>query len=48
MKFAVVYTYPEDKSAIAEARPRHREYLAGLHNRGSCTPPGRSPATRAR
>jgi uncharacterized protein len=34
MKFAVVYTYPEDKSAIAEARPRHREYLSSLSQQG--------------
>lgn len=34
MKYAVVITYPEDKSPIADARPLHRGYLAGLAEQG--------------
>lgn len=34
MLYAVVYRYAEDTSAIAEARPRHRAYLAALHEQG--------------
>jgi uncharacterized protein YciI len=34
MKYAVVYRYAEEKSAITEARPRHRAYLGSLQEQG--------------
>ena len=34
MKYAVVYTYPEEKSRIPEVRPEHRKYLGGLKEQG--------------
>jgi uncharacterized protein len=33
MKFAAVIEYAQDKAKIAEIRPTHREYLAGLRER---------------
>ncbi|MCX7443936.1 YciI family protein [Corynebacterium sp. P7003] len=32
--FVVEYTYPADSSVITEVRPRHREFLAGLKEKG--------------
>ena len=34
MKFAAVIEYLQDKAKIAESRPAHRQYLAGLKERG--------------
>ncbi|SRR6266849_5415881 len=34
MKFAAIIEYSQDKSKIAEIRPLHRQYLAGLRERG--------------
>jgi uncharacterized protein YciI len=34
MKFAAVIEYAQDKAKIAEIRPVHRQYLAGLRERG--------------
>jgi uncharacterized protein YciI len=34
MKFAAVIEYVQDKAKIAEFRPVHRQYLAGLKERG--------------
>ena len=34
MKYAVVYTYPDDKSRIQEVRPEHRRYLTALQEQG--------------
>lgn len=34
MKFAAVIEYIQDKDKIQEIRPTHRQYLAGLKERG--------------
>jgi uncharacterized protein len=34
MKFAAVIEYAQDQAKIAEIRPAHRQYLAGLRERG--------------
>jgi len=34
MKYAAVVVYTPDASAIAKARPAHREYLTGLFQQG--------------
>ena len=34
MKFAAIIEYPQDRAKIAEVRPAHRQYLAGLKERG--------------
>jgi uncharacterized protein YciI len=40
MKYAVVYTYPEDQSKIAEVRPEHRRYLGSLQEQGKLVAAG--------
>ena len=32
--FAVVYHYPADSEKIANVRPKHREFIAGLKSEG--------------
>jgi uncharacterized protein YciI len=34
MKIAAIIDYSQDKAKIAEVRPVHRQYLAGLRERG--------------
>lgn len=34
MKFAAIIEYAQDKEKIAQIRPVHRQYLAGLRDRG--------------
>jgi uncharacterized protein YciI len=34
MKFAAIIEYSQDKARIAAVRPEHRQYLAGLRERG--------------
>lgn len=43
MKYATIFSYSNDKAAIAEARPRHREYLAGLKAQGKLFAAGPFP-----
>ena len=40
MKFAAVIEYAQDKARIAEVRPIHRQYLAGLKERGQLAASG--------
>jgi uncharacterized protein YciI len=40
MKFAAIIEYSQDKAKIAEARPLHRQYLAGLRERGQLAASG--------
>ncbi|WP_348525510.1 hypothetical protein [Litorihabitans aurantiacus] len=46
--FAVEYTYDARADERAAVRPAHREFLAGLLERGTCSPPDRSTTDRAR
>jgi uncharacterized protein YciI len=40
MKFAAIIEYSQDKAKIAELRPLHRQYLAGLRERGQLAASG--------
>ena len=40
MKFAAIIEYRQDKAKIAEVRPLHRQYLAGLRQRGQLAASG--------
>ncbi len=40
MKFAAVIEYAQDRARIAEVRPTHRQYLAGLKARGQLAASG--------
>jgi uncharacterized protein YciI len=40
MKFAAVIEYLADKDKIAAIRPQHRQYLAGLRERGQLAASG--------
>ena len=40
MKFAAIIEYAQDKAKIAEVRPVHRQYLAGLKERGQLAASG--------
>jgi uncharacterized protein YciI len=40
MKFAAIIEYSQDKTKIAEVRPAHRQYLAGLKERGQLAASG--------
>jgi uncharacterized protein YciI len=40
MKFAAIIEYTQDKAKIAEVRPVHRQYLAGLCQRGQLAASG--------
>jgi uncharacterized protein YciI len=40
MKFAAIIEYAQDKAKIAEVRPTHRQYLAGLRERGQLAASG--------
>ena len=40
MKFAAIIEYAQDKAKIAEVRPAHRQYLAGLRERGQLAASG--------
>lgn len=40
MKFAAIIEYLQDKAKIAEIRPVHRQYLAGLKERGQLAASG--------
>jgi uncharacterized protein YciI len=40
MKFAAIIEYAQDKAKIAELRPVHRQYLAGLRERGQLAASG--------
>jgi uncharacterized protein YciI len=40
MKFAAIIEYTQDKAKIAEIRPVHRQYLAGLKERGQLAASG--------
>jgi uncharacterized protein YciI len=43
MKFAAVIAYTPDKAKIAEVRPVHRQYLAGLKAKGQLAVAGPFP-----
>jgi uncharacterized protein YciI len=43
MKFAALFEYPPDRAKIAEVRPVHRQYLAGLRQRGQLAAAGPFP-----
>lgn len=40
MKFAAVFTYPDDTARIQQARPEHRTYLGGLREQGKLAAAG--------
>lgn len=40
MKFAAVIEYSQDKAKVAAVRPAHRQYLAGLRDRGQLAASG--------
>jgi uncharacterized protein YciI len=40
VKFAAIIEYIQDKDRIAEVRPVHRQYLAGLRDRGQLAASG--------
>jgi uncharacterized protein YciI len=40
MKFAAIIEYSQDKAKIAEIRPAHRQYLAGLKAQGKLAASG--------
>jgi uncharacterized protein YciI len=40
MKFAAIFEYGSDKAKIAQVRPVHRQYLAGLRQRGQLVAAG--------
>lgn len=40
MKFAAIIEYIQDKAKIAEVRPTHRVYLAGLKEKGQIAATG--------
>jgi uncharacterized protein YciI len=40
MKFAAIIEYSQDKAKIAQVRPGHRQYLAGLRERGQLAASG--------
>jgi hypothetical protein len=40
MKFAAIIEYSQDKARIAAIRPEHRQYLAGLRERGQLAASG--------
>ena len=40
MKFAAIIEYSQDREKIAETRPVHRQYLAGLRERGQLVASG--------
>lgn len=40
MKFAAIIEYLQDKAKIAEIRPVHRQYLAGLRDQGQLVASG--------
>ncbi len=40
MKFAAIIEYASDKALIGEVRPTHRQYLAGLLERGQLAAAG--------
>lgn len=40
MKYAAIIEYTQDKAKIAEVRPKHRQYLTGLLERGQLAASG--------
>lgn len=40
MKYAAIFTYSPDRAKAEETRPRHRDYLAGLRERGKLAAAG--------
>jgi uncharacterized protein YciI len=40
MKFAAIIEYAQDRARVAELRPAHRQYLAGLRERGQLAAAG--------